>query len=314
MMTHGAQIKGIRNLHAKLYLFGRQRAMITSANLTGAGLRSNDEFGCVSDEAVVVAGCLGYFDTKWAKANPASVENFTEWQSVVTSHHAASGEPTLRPPLPDYGSAADEHEPVSSFGKTLHPRINDSERFFVKFFGTGTNRLDRSVSVLDEVKRSISHSVLSYPFGRRPRQIKDGDLVFIARLVRNPNDIMIYGRATGMQHDEERDNASAIDIERRGWRADWPHYIRVHHAEFMGGSLENAIPLSMLMDELKHEAFASTSRNFQANVGNTDPRHAFQQKPSVRLTPAGAAWINDRLVLAFEKYGTLSPASLDSIV
>jgi phosphatidylserine/phosphatidylglycerophosphate/cardiolipin synthase-like enzyme len=51
LMTAGADVRGLRALHAKVFVFGDQRAMVTSANLTEAGLAGNIEFGCVSDDA-----------------------------------------------------------------------------------------------------------------------------------------------------------------------------------------------------------------------------------------------------------------------
>src|SRR2546421_7648773 len=34
LLEAGANVRGVRNLHAKLYLFGQRRAIVTSANLT----------------------------------------------------------------------------------------------------------------------------------------------------------------------------------------------------------------------------------------------------------------------------------------
>ena len=48
LLDAGASIRGIRNLHAKLYLFGKSRGIITSANLTKAALTRNQEFGVVA--------------------------------------------------------------------------------------------------------------------------------------------------------------------------------------------------------------------------------------------------------------------------
>ena len=47
LLDKGAQIRGVRGLHAKLYLIGRQ-AIVTSANLTQAALSRNHEFGFVT--------------------------------------------------------------------------------------------------------------------------------------------------------------------------------------------------------------------------------------------------------------------------
>ena len=48
LLDAGARVRGIRKLHAKLYLFGASRAVITSANLTKSALDSNHEFGLVA--------------------------------------------------------------------------------------------------------------------------------------------------------------------------------------------------------------------------------------------------------------------------
>jgi phosphatidylserine/phosphatidylglycerophosphate/cardiolipin synthase-like enzyme len=41
LLENGAKVRGVRNLHAKLYLFGNTRVIVTSANLTEAALLRN---------------------------------------------------------------------------------------------------------------------------------------------------------------------------------------------------------------------------------------------------------------------------------
>jgi hypothetical protein len=67
----------------------------------------------------------------------------------------------------------------------------------VKFFGRGDNRADRSMQILEEVRRSGSHWACTYPKGKRPRMVRDGATMFMGRLVKDPNDILIFGRARG---------------------------------------------------------------------------------------------------------------------
>ena len=45
------------------------------------------------------------------------------------------------------------------------------------------------------------------------------------------------GRAVGMKHQPGRDDATFADIECRPWKEKWPRYIRVHHAEFVAGTI-----------------------------------------------------------------------------
>ena len=66
LLDRGASVRGIRNLHAKLYIFGQSRAIVTSANLTHAGLERNPEFGIVTEDPAAIASCLAYFDDLWS--------------------------------------------------------------------------------------------------------------------------------------------------------------------------------------------------------------------------------------------------------
>ena len=45
LLERGAAVRGVRNLHAKLYLFGKKKSIVTSANLTKSALVRNREFG-----------------------------------------------------------------------------------------------------------------------------------------------------------------------------------------------------------------------------------------------------------------------------
>src|SRR3954468_17681401 len=103
---------------------------------------------------------------------------------------------------------------------------------FVKFFGQGSSRSPRERAVLDAVSTSGSHRICTYPRGRRPRAVGEGDVMFMGHLVSGPNDIRVYGRALAMAYVEGRDDADALEIARRPWLERWPHFIRVRGMEF----------------------------------------------------------------------------------
>ena len=73
LLDADASVRGIQNLHAKLYLFGTSRAIITSANLTKAALTQNQEFGMVSDDGYVIAACRNYFNELWQRGSSADL-------------------------------------------------------------------------------------------------------------------------------------------------------------------------------------------------------------------------------------------------
>ena len=310
LLAHGARIRGIRNLHSKVYLFGQTRAIVTSANLTTAALSRNHEFGFVTDEVSIVSRCGRYFDDLWKRAGTdLSLIQPREWIRQVNTCLARAN-PSADPfELTDNG--VDAKLPKERIVRARW--AGDATQTFVKFFGEGHTRADRQQSILDEVQRSGSHAAGSYPKGKRPRQVKDGATMFMARLVKDPNDILIYGRATAVSYMQSRDDAGKADIARRSWKAKYPHQIRVYHPEFIAGKLSNGVSLNQLMDRFKDQAFASTQRNAARAKGNKDPRHAYRQQPAVELSREGAAWMNEQFERALSDKGRLSAGDLARI-
>jgi hypothetical protein len=309
LLASGAAIRGVKHLHAKLYLFGK-RAVVTSANLTEAALTRNHEFGFVAEDGEIFIRCRKYFDDLWAKAGAdLTSTRLAQWEQTVTAYLAKGACPAQPSGLGDEGTNAG----VAAEPLEFPPVVDESQQAFVKFFGESADRVARSLSILDEVRGSGSHWACAYPKGKRPRRVENGAIMFMARLVKDPADILIYGRAIGMQHVEGRDDASAADIALRPWKTIWPHYVRVHHAEFVAGTLANGVSLNALMDALKSDAFLPTQRNAAKGEGNTDPRRAYLQQAAVELTPQALAWVNERLQRAFNQYGTLPAADLATL-
>ena len=105
LLDAGASIRGIRNLHAKLYVFGTSRAIITSANLTEAALTRNQEFGVIADDAAIIAACRDYFDGLWRRASSdLSRDMLDSWEETVTRHCAVGGRPNRARGLGNFGA------------------------------------------------------------------------------------------------------------------------------------------------------------------------------------------------------------------
>ena len=114
------------------------------------------------------------------------------------------------------------------------------------------------------------------------RASRMGRPMFISRLVEG-SDTRVFGLAVAMKHVPGRDNATPHDIALRPWKSNWPHYIRVHHAEFVAGTMQNGMSLGELMNTLGADSFASTQRNRERGSGNIKPRRALMQQPGVKL-------------------------------
>jgi hypothetical protein len=302
ILAVGGRVRGIRGLHAKVFIFGDRRAAVTSANLTSRGLTTSHEFGCISEDAAFVRACSDYFVALWELgAVDVATTQLDEWDLEVRAFLLAGGHASDAVRLPDHGAVSDLTVPVPP----AEGWVAESTQAFIKFFGEGHNRLPWRADVLDEVRRSGCHWAATYPAGRRPRQVADGDTIYLGRLVEAPNDTVIFGRAVGLRYVPGRDDAIQPEIAERPWRARWPHYVRLHHAEFVAGELGNGVRMNELMRELDAEAFASTARNRRLGQGNQNPRAAVRRKPAVKLTAAGAAWVAERLQRALAVHGSV---------
>jgi hypothetical protein len=295
----GAQVRGIRGLHAKVYLFGDRRAIVTSANLTGAGLSGNHEFGLVSGEKAVVDSACRYFEGLWRGGRQDLLLSAVEdWQAVVRQHLAGGARPGGAG-LGDYGAVVN----LGLAQPTVDAKFGDASQAFVKFLGEGRNRVPENYPVLEEVRRSGCHWALGYPANKRPRRVEDGAVMFIARLVQSPARMRVFGRAIGLKYVPGRDDATQDDVAARAWKADWPRYVRVHHAEFVAGDLANGVSFEELMDVLGANAFVATQRNAELGAGNEEPRRAYLRAAGVELTSQAAVWLNARLEDAFTRHG-----------
>ncbi len=325
VLVAGGQVRGIKNLHAKLYLFGGSRAIVTSANLTAAALDRNEEFGAVLDDASSVTACAIYFERLWSHAGAdVSADTLEQWDATVTQQLALGARPAALLGLPDFGvvmpgAAGGEPAPVAPVSTVaslgLTQAVSEGGQVFVKFLGTAKDRELLSFDTLAEVKRAGCHWALAYPASQRPRIVRDGDLMFIARMTREPNDMRIFGWAVGMQHQPGRDDATADDVALRRYKAQWSRYVRVHHASFVAGALVHGVSLNDLIDDLGPQAFATTQENAADDDGggNTDPRAALRRKAAVRLSRVGAAWVAERLGSAFAVHGAIPQTDLDAL-
>jgi hypothetical protein len=325
VLAVGGQVRGVRGLHAKLYLFGDSCAVVTSANLTAAALDRNAEFGAVLRGASEVASCRSYFDQLWSRAG-SDITNaqLDGWQQVVARHRAAGGWQGGGMGLGDFGADASQGiagAPPATSASTVGP-VPLAAQSFVKFLGMGSDRVALGESTLSEIERAGCHRILAYPEGKRPTGVDEGALMFIGRLTRQDgeNDIRIFGRAWAYAHEPGVDDATWADIARRDWRKTWPHYVRVRDAEFLNGIMANGVSLNDLMSTLGADAFAATQSNRKANLSrgaqklNENPRTAYRQQPAVRLSTDGQAWLAERLQQSLALHGAVPKATLDGIV
>ena len=311
LMDRGAEIRGIKHLHAKLYLFGSVSSIVASANLTDSALSRNHEFGFVASDPNIAQQCRSYFDRLWTEAKRnASARDFEKWSERIERFKLKnrSGDKSNLGDLgEDLGIPPDDSDISSTSPDGGH-------QAFIKFLGEGHNRARDTFPILNVVRQSECHWAVAYPKDKRPRGLGNGAIVYLGRLVAgDPPDTLIFGRAVGQKHRPGVDDASPAEIKRLDWKKKWPHYVRLSEAEFVAGALSNGVSLNQLMRELGSRSFASTLRNSKKRRGNTDPRKAYMQQAAVELSPAGAAWLDSRLSRALRVHGQISAKVLENL-
>ena len=303
LLESGAAVRGLRALHAKLYVFGDSVAIVTSANLTVSGLDSNPEFGLVTEDPAAIRSCLDHFEALWHRArDDLRIDQVEQWTGELDRHLASGAGRAGTRSLPDYGVDAGLPEPSRTL---VSSRFSEAEHAIVKFHGEGHDRAPLSNSTLEELEGSGCHWAVCYPRNRRPRSLQDGTIVFIACLTEESGRSRIFGRAVGTAYVDERDDATPADIQRRSWKAAYPHYIRVDDAEFVAGTLENGVSLEDMMQALGTDSFVTTQQRAQAGETDINVRLSLRQHPHVRLARQAQRWLNGRLQAAFDTHGTI---------
>ena len=310
LLDKGAQIKGIKNLHSKVYIFDSRNAIVTSANLTHTALTRNHEYGILTSERDEIEELSNYFSGLWDKGGSIlTKQEYNSWVNEIDNIHKFGGKPSKKVQLNDYGKdlGYDEDEDKDN---NYHCSVQNAPQYFIKFFGTSEGRYKKSEEIIKGIKDSGCHWACTYPKGKRPRKVEEGAVMFIGRLVEDPDDILVFGRAIGAKYVQERDDATANDIKKRPWKIHWPHYIRIRNPEFLSGPLSNGISMNLLMNKFNFNSFVSTQNNKKKGLGNINPRSAYMQQPAVELTYEAANWLNAELNNKFIKIGRLSDPDL----
>lgn len=297
LVSENFEIKGIKELHSKVYIFDDQSVIITSANFTNGGFFTNYEFGVKSKNPIKVSESIGYFEKLWTLDSfILNKETVNQWEDAIEQSRTVYTQPLLH----DYGIS-------------IKNKVIGSKRYFVKFYGQNHVRADLSKRVIDEVTESHCHFAVTFSEESGvPKRYNDGDVVYMARMLEG-RDYAIFGRAIAKKHIRGVDEASNEDIDMVIWKEDFPIYIRVHSAEFLNTDFNNCPKLKSLMKELDYDSFRSTKRRYIDGERNINPANVLMRKPDVTLSDDGALWLDNKFNDAKQNLGLIPQNYLDGL-
>jgi hypothetical protein len=293
----GANIFGVRDLHSKIYLFDKRSAIITSANLTSGGMINNYECGIYITDKSTIQKIHNYFnELKRMAGQKLSLEQCKDWQQELSQVEISN---TSFPSLPDYGSSA--------------IAIDKNRNYYVKFIGTGYNREPLSFSTKVVIDKALCHYACGFSQNKKPRQIQDGDIIYMARMTINPNDYAIFGKAEAIKFVDGRDEATPQEIQERPWKKDWPIYLRIKNPIFINGTLNDCVFLYDLIKQLDYESFPSTQLRYLNGERDINPYNSLSQQPYIKLTTKAVEWLEPRFQEALTLNGKVSKRFINNL-
>ena len=189
----------------------------------------------------------------------------------------------------------------------------DAKQAFVKFLGVRDESAPLLALTIEKIKLDGCHWAVSYSRRHYLKDIQDDDIIFMAWATRDPTDYRIFGWAVGMKHRPGRDYVTLADLKLRPHSEHWPYYIRVDHAEFVAGTLDNGVSLYQMMKELGADSFVRTQEKAAHGEVNINPRKSYDNRAHVTLSAEGLSWISERLQEAFDTHGKVPKAALDQL-
>lgn len=297
LIENGAEIKGIKNLHSKAYIFDAKSMIITSANFTNGGFFTNYELGIKSENEDQIKEALHYFIKLWIfDESLLDLEKIIEWQKIISENRI----PKVAPKLKDYGTSIVE-------------KVIGDKKHFVKFYGTSEYRAEWDWKIKDLVKDTHCHFALTFPSEiGRPKRYNDGDVVYLAHMMKD-GEYAIFGKAVTQKHDRIRDVASEEDIRLIPWKSHYNIYIRIHSPEFLDSAFKSCPRMGKMMNELGYESFRRTKERHDLGEENINPRLTLMQKPDVELSKEGAFWIEQRFNEAKKNFSIVPQTFIDGL-
>ena len=184
---------------------------------------------------------------------------------------------------------------------------------FIKFLGWDGFRLPVVTPVNYVIEFSECHYGVCFSKAADAKRFQIGDIFYLSRFVERPNDSRIFARGIVLDFDEERDRATASDIERLAWKEQWSYMRRLKNVEFIKGRLENCISLNTLIEKLNTDSFRGSKERVAKGEINVNPRESLMQQSDVELTPESSSWLQKEFTRKIDWLGSVSQKWINNL-
>jgi len=310
LQAAGVEIYALKDLHAKLYLFDDNIAIIGSANFTGGGFGNNIELSLyIEDEYELIERFSKYFDQVLSNIQASGDFRITgtkiDEESLIVQK-AIKGRNHTSMPNPTRFGAEIKIQPTTDVATTDEVQnilgANDSSiSAILKFEGAAHRRINS-----DKKYEPSFYNVKGIYFtasSKSPRSINADTLVFLSAVSWDKSGAgvpIIVGRARTKGYDPNNVTDSTL-IKEHPWAVDYPFYVELYDIEVVDTEIKNCISLNDIIAEVGHKLYPSTENNPSTLITSLKSRH--HQKAYIAITPYAANRINMMLETLFKKYG-----------
>jgi HKD family nuclease len=297
LVEEGAEIKGIKNLHSKVYLFDNKSIIIGSANFTSGGFFNNYEYGIKTTDNDTIIQTVAYFESLWNIGNEIlTLPKIEEWEKEI-----------------EQSKVIFKNDELSDYGKIASIQGSSNKKYFIKLFGKNDFRVSLDYTAKEEIIRSHCHWALTFSGKKgRPRKYNDGDIVYMASMLYG-TDYAIFGKGIALKHIDKRDVASETDIDEIDWKKYWPIYIRVKNTCFIDSSMGNCPKMSELINSLKYDSFDKTQSRHLNGEEDLNVWASLRQQADVQLSELAAEWLENKFQEAKMKFGTIPQEYINNL-
>ena len=313
LQKSGVDIYALKDLHAKLYLFDDNVAIIGSANFTGGGFGNNIELSLyIEDECDLIAQLSDYFDKMLLTIQDLGdfkiIENKIE-DEILIVQKAIKGRDQFSKPNPvRFGAEistkqipevlpADQVESILGLS-------TESVTAILKFEGAAHRRIDpNSIYKPNHYNRKGIYFTAS---SKPPRSLNEDTTVFLSVVSWDKSGAgtpIIVGKAKTKGYDHLNVTDDYL-IKEHPWAIDYKYYVELYDIEIVDAKIINCISLNDLIAEVGYRLYPNTENNPTTPITSLRTRH--HQKAYIAITPYAANRINTMLDILFNQYGKLS--------
>lgn len=306
----GVEIYALKDLHAKLYLFDDNIAIIGSANFTSGGFGNNIELSLyIEDEYDLIERLSKYFDQLVSDIQASGDFRISgvkiDEESLIVQKAIKGRDHTSQPNSTRFG--ADINTPPPPCAVTTDEVENilgvpdASIAAVLKFEGAAHRRIDPGEKY--EPNHYDRKGIYFTASSKSPRSLTADTTVFLSAVSWDKSGAgvpIIVGRARTSGYDPNNVTDSAL-IKEHPWAVDYPFYVELYDIETVDTEIKNCVSLNDLIAEVGHKLYPSTENDPATPITSLKTRH--HQKAYIAITPYAANRINTMLGSLFKKYG-----------